>query len=137
MKKSGAKKVAGGVALGAAAGVAGAGAAYYFLGSKDAKKHQKAAKAWMVKAQKEIMAEAKKLKVVATDKKNYDKIVKVVSEKYKKAQKLDAKDVAGFVKGIQSDWQKMSKMAKAPTKKVVKKAVQKVVKKVAKKVGKK
>jgi hypothetical protein len=78
--------------LGAAATVAGvvAGAgAYYFYGSKDAKKHRHQVASWMKKAEKEIVTEVKKLKENAFNEKNVKSIVATVSKKYEALQKID------------------------------------------------
>jgi uncharacterized protein HemX len=106
MKKSTKRGLEGAAALAGAAGAAAG--AYYFYGSKNAKKNRKAAGVWMGKAEREVMANAKKLKIAATDKKNYDKVVKAVSAKYKDLQKLDAKDVAEFVRGMSEQWRTMN-----------------------------
>lgn len=126
-------------AAGTAVAAAGAASAYYFYGAKDAKKHRKQAAAWMVKAEKEIKDQAGKLKAAALNEKNYKQIVGAVSKKYQALQKLDKKDVASFVKGLEAEWKGMKSAAaksSAPAKKAVKKVVataKKDVKKIVKK----
>ncbi len=111
---------------GATAATAGAlGAAYYFFGAKGAKKHRKEAVVWMTKAEKEIMAEAKKLKNATFNEKNYKKIVATVAAKYKALPKIDQKDVAHFHKALTSAWKELKNVEKklSPVKKAAKKTV--------------
>ncbi len=115
---------------GVAAAAAGAlGAAYYFYGTKGAAKHRKNAKAWMVKAEKEILTKAKKLQAATLNEKNYHAIVSAVSAKYQQLSKIDKKDVENFKKTLKSAWKELKKMKTAThAKRTVKKAPSKAKK---------
>lgn len=116
MKKSGTMGVVAGIA---AAGAAAAGA-YYLYYSKDAKKNRAKVKDWTVKAEKEIVAEAKKLKDATFNEKNYKAIVSAVTAKYQKLKKFEATEGKEFMSALGSAWAKIKK-DHAPKKKVTSK----------------
>lgn len=87
------------------AGLAAAAAgAYYLYYSKSAKKNRAAVKDWMEKAEKEIVAEARKLKDAALNEDNYKRIVSAVSSKYQKLRKLESGEVEEFMTTLGSAW---------------------------------
>ena len=112
MKKTTTKKVA--VGTGIAALAAAAAGTYFFYVSKDAKKNRAVAKAWSVKAKNEVIKELKKASVVTE--RGYHATVKEVAERYKKLQKLDAKEVQAFVTELKGHWNNISKELKAGAK---------------------
>ena len=77
------KKVAE-AAAGLAALAAAAAGTYYFFGSKKASQHRKNAKAWAIKAKKEVVKEVGSLKKVS--KATYEKTVAEVMKKYHAAK---------------------------------------------------
>ncbi len=110
--------------------VAAAAAGTYFLTStKKGRKISKKIAGWAGKAEKEVVAEMKKLKSVSQ--KAYEKTVDEVAKRYKAAKNIDAKDVAEFSKELKSHWSGIQKeiskkiMPKKVAKKVVKKKVSK------------
>lgn len=94
------------VAAGLAAVAAGA---YYLYYSKSAKRNRAAVKDWMKKAEKEIVAEAKKLKDAALNEDNYKRIVSAVSSKYQKLRKLESAEVEEFMTTLGSAWTRVKK----------------------------
>src|SRR6185503_20137966 len=91
--------------LGVAA-VAAAAGAYYFFG-KDGAKHRKAGKAWVIKAQKEVLAEVKKLKEV--NEKTYNTVTTKVLAKYAKFKKDNPEAYALLAKEFKTHWPKIAK----------------------------
>ncbi len=87
----------------AATALASAGA-FYFYGSKNAKKHRAETLEWMKKAEKEIMVRAKKMKKDAMNSAEYKKIVAEVSKKYESLKNVDAKDVQDFALTLTKAW---------------------------------
>ncbi len=129
-----AKKQAGGsavgVGLGVAAAVAAAGAgAYWLYGAKDASKHRKVAKSWMLKARGEVLEGVEKLKDI--DKEKYMEIVGNVMKRYKGVSGVTAAEMAHMVNDFKDSWKHMSKGA-TKAKKTAKKAAKKAVKKAKK-----
>ena len=105
MKKTGKMGVVAGIA---AAATAAAGA-YYLYYSKNAKKNRTAVKAWTVKAEKEILAEAKKLTEATFNEKNYRAIVAAVTAKYKKLKKFQEVEGNEFMTALGSAWEHVKK----------------------------
>ena len=137
---------AGALAVAAAAGAAG----YYFYGSKDAKKHRKAASAWAKGMKRDVVKEAKKLKKL--DQKAMAAIVDKAAAMYEGARSVDRKDLRAAAAELKRNWQALKgeaqgkvralrtaarKTAKKAVKKTAKKAVKKTAKKAVKKVAKK
>jgi hypothetical protein len=117
MKTSDAKKGSAGKRLAVGAGlaaIAAAGVGAYLLSySKNAAKNRKKAKSWTLRAQKEVIAQIGNLKEVNEG--TYKKIVKEVSERYKKLKTIDAADVSAFAEELRGHWQSFAKeMQKAP-----------------------
>jgi hypothetical protein len=102
----------------AAAAVAAAGA-YWFYGVKDAAKHRRAAKSWMLKARAEVLeaAEAAVQKVGEIDKTAYLAIVNDVLTRYAKVTGVTATELAQVARDLKSTWQHMQK-ASTSSKKV-------------------
>ncbi len=127
-----------GVALGAAAAAAVAAAgAYWFYGAKDAARHRKSAKSWMLKARAETMEAVESAidKLGDIDKDTYLKIVDGVVKRYSGVAGVTSAEVAAMTKDLKAAWAHMnaaSRTAKGAGKKAVKKA-KGVVKKVASK----
>jgi galactokinase len=120
--------------LGAAAatGAALAGAYYLFYGSKDAAKNRKQVAAWAAKAEKEIVAQAKKLKGAAMSDKAVQSIISEVARRYEATKNLDPKDVKAFTATMQKSW-KTARKSFASTLKEKAAAAKKTAKKTAKK----
>jgi hypothetical protein len=128
-KKSGSKvSINTGAVVGAAAtAAAAAAAAYWFYGAKDAARHRKAARSWMLKARAETMeaVESAVAKLGDIDKDTYLKIVDSVVKRYSGVAGVTSAEVAAMTKDLKAAWQHMNaagKKAKGAGKKVVKKA---------------
>lgn len=119
--------------------MAAAAGAYYLYGSEKAASHRRTASAWMKRAEKEIIAEAKRLKNKAYTDEHIQRVIREVAKRYTIAKNIDPEDVAAFVAMAQKGWKDAGKAVKsrvpsrATLKKTVKKAVRTVTKKSAKK----
>jgi hypothetical protein len=137
-QKSAGVSVSTGAVVGAAAAAAAAAAgAYWFYGAKDAAKHRKTARSWMLKARAETMeaVEAAVAKLGDIDKDTYLKIVDEVVKRYSGVAGVTAAEVAAMTKDLKAAWQHMnaaSRTAKGAGKKAVTKA-KGAIKKVASK----
>lgn len=98
------KKTKIGIVSATVAAVGAAAGAYYFYGSKDAKKHRVEAAAWMKKAEKEIITQAKRLKEEMFTRENYEKIVSQVSAKYREMKDVGKDEVDDFVESLNDAW---------------------------------
>jgi len=125
------KKLAGGVTGAAALAALAAAGAYWFYGAKDAAKHRKTAKAWMLRARAETMdaVEASIQKLGDIDKETYLKIVGGVLKRYAGVAGVTAADLAQMGKDLKAAWTHMyaarMRAAKPAVKRVVKKAAKK------------
>lgn len=111
-----AKTVGAAAALTAAAAAAAAGA-YWLYGAKDASKHRKVAKSWMLKARAEVMEAVEKLSDV--DKAKYLAIVEEVARRYGSKAGVGTAEVARLAKDLKSSWNfinQQQKASKAPAK---------------------
>jgi len=90
------------IGLGVAAIAAAAAGAYYFYGSKDAKKNRKTVKSWMLHAKAEVMSEIEKMKVVNEG--AYKEAVAKVIKKYKAMKGMDRAELAALVATLQGHW---------------------------------
>jgi hypothetical protein len=139
MTKKSASKVSTGavVGVGAAAAAAAAAGAYWFYGAKDAARHRKSARSWMLKARADAMeaVEAAVEKLGSIDKETYFDIVDGVVKRYAGVAGVTTAEVAEMTKDLKAAWAHMnaaSRGAKSAGKKMVTKA-KKAVKKVASK----
>jgi hypothetical protein len=113
MKQSTKKTAA---ALGAAgATMAAAAGAYYLYGSEKASAHRRKVGAWMRRAEREIVHEAKRLKNAAYTDQNIRRVIDGVAKRYESARELDPKDVRAFVSAVQKSWKDASKVVKSRT----------------------
>jgi hypothetical protein len=111
MKESTKKTAA---ALGAAgATMAAAAGAYYLYGSEKASAHRRKVGAWMRRAEREIVHEAKRLKSAAYTDANIKRVINEVAKRYEVAKELDPKDVKEFVSAVQKSWQDAGKVVKS------------------------
>jgi hypothetical protein len=116
--KETANKIAVGAGLAAAAAVAAAGA-YWFYGAKDASKHRRQAKSWMLKARAEVMDALEKVGTV--DKETYLAIVEGILSKYSNMKGVTAAELGEVARDLRSAWGHMEKVRKQPAKKAAKK----------------
>lgn len=134
------KKVAVGVGVGLTAiAAASAAGAYFFAGKRGAKNRAKVAK-WAEAAKTDVLKEIKGLKKVT--KQSYTATVDKVMEQYKKAKKVDPKELLAVAGELKNHWNSITAEVESAGKKVVpvvKKTVKKIVKNVTptKKAGKK
>lgn len=111
MKESTKKTAA---ALGAAgATMAAAAGAYYLYGSEKASAHRRKVGAWMRRAEREIVHEAKRLKSAAYTDGNIRRVIDEVAKRYETARDLDPKDVREFVSAVQKSWQDAGRVVKS------------------------
>lgn len=111
MKESTKKTAA---ALGAAgATMAAAAGAYYLYGSEKASAHRRKVGAWMRRAEREIVHEAKRLKSAAYTDANIRRVIDEVAKRYETARDLDPKDVREFVSAVQKSWQDAGRVVKS------------------------
>ncbi len=109
------------------AGVAAlGGAAYYFFGPKS-NKHQKSAKAWMVKMKKEVAKKVDSTK--GATEKLYHSTVDSLAKTYSTQYKAHAPEIVAFAKQLKGQWKHIAKSAKNTVKKATKKAKPKATKK--------
>lgn len=87
-----------GISMAAAAG------AYYLYGSENAARHRRKVGAWMRRAEREIVHEAKRLKGKTYTDKNIQRVINEVAKRYKVARDLDPKDVKQFVNAVHKSW---------------------------------
>lgn len=121
MKQSTKKTAA---ALGAAgATMAAAAGAYYLYGSEKASVHRRKVGAWMRRAEREIVHEAKRLKSAAYTDQNIKRVISEVAKRYEAARDLDPKDVKQFISAVQKSWKDAGAVVKSRGSTVAKKAV--------------
>lgn len=102
------------VALGAAgATMAAAAGAYYLYGSEKASAHRRKVGAWMRRAEREIVHEAKRLKSAAYSDQNIRRVINEVAKRYESARDLDPQDVRQFVAAVQKSWKDAGKVVKS------------------------
>ena len=124
-------KIAAAAGIAAAAAAAAAGA-YWLYGAKDAKKHRKLAKSWMLKARAEVMEAVEKLQDV--DKETYMQIVGEVAKRYGTVAGAGTAEAKRLMQDLKSGWAYMQAQKGPATRRV--KAVKKSAKKAARKVAK-
>ncbi len=88
----------------AGATMAAAAGAYYLYGSKKAAAHRRAVNAWMRRAEREIVHEAKRLKNAAYTDATIKKVINHVAQRYEAARDLNPDDVKNFVSAVQKSW---------------------------------
>lgn len=121
---------AAGVAAAAAAAAAGA---YWLYGAKDAPKHRRLAKSWMLKARAEMMDLVEKAQEI--DKETYMQLAGEVAKRYAGVAGVTAAESARLVKDLKAGWAYLQAQKGPATRRVA--AVKKSAKKAAKKVAKK
>lgn len=94
--------------LGAAATMAGAAAAYLYLG-KGAPARRKKVATWYKSAEKEIVTEARKLKDAAFNEENYQRIIDMVARRYEQARNISPEEIARFVTLMREGWERAGK----------------------------
>lgn len=128
MKNSTKTAIGAGAALTAVAAATAAGA-YWLYGAKDAAKHRKMAKSWMLKARAEAMEAVEKL--TDLDKKAYLAAVAGVLEKYKGMAGVAPAEISHMLRDFKDSWTHVEKAHTSASRgtKTAKKAVKKVAKK--------
>jgi uncharacterized protein YecA (UPF0149 family) len=116
-----------------AAAVATAAGAYWLYGAKNASKHRKTAKSWMLKARAEVMDAVEKAGQI--DKKTYLDIVDKVVKGYAAVAGAQSKEIQQLVGDLKSSWQYMQTQKKPAMSRA--KAVKKSARRIVKKAGKK
>lgn len=120
------KKAAGAAGAAALAAVAAAGA-YWFYGAKDAARHRKTARSWMLKARAETMDAVEKAveRLGDIDKETYLGIVDTVVKRYAGVAGVTSAEMAQMTKDLKAAWTHMHAARKSLSKPAVKKAVKK------------
>jgi hypothetical protein len=88
-----------GAATAAAAAAAGA---YWLYGAKDAAKHRKLAKSWMLRARAEVMDAVEKVSEI--DKATYLDIVEKVVKTYSSTAGAQSKEIQQLLKDLRGSW---------------------------------
>jgi len=130
MKKNTKTAIGVGAGITAVAAATAAGA-YWLYGAKDAEKHRKMAKSWMLKARAEAMDAVEK--ITDLDKKAYLSAVTAVLDKYKGMAGVAPAEVAHMLRDFKASWDHVEKAHKKASRgaKSAKKATKKATKKVA------
>jgi len=95
-----------------------AAGAYFFFGPKG-KKHQKHAKAWVIKMKGDIVEKLELTKEVTEP--LYNTIIDTVAAKYKKNIKNSEEDIIEIVDDLKKQWKNLNKATKSKTKTSTKK----------------
>jgi len=126
-----------GAVVGAAAAAAAAAAgAFWFYGAKDAAKHRKSARSWMLKARAEALEAVEGVieKLGDIDKATYLQIVDGIIKRYSGVAGVTSAEVAQMTKDLKGAWQHMlrarskGKAFKSKAKKAAKKVATKAKK---------
>lgn len=96
-----------------------AGAAGYYLSGKQGAKNRKKVKTLAVKAHKEVLAKARKLKAISRA--DYHKIVDVVTKKYAAVKSIDKKELHAVAADLKKHWSRIETEAKRKNKALVRK----------------
>jgi hypothetical protein len=97
-----------------------AAGAYFFFGPKG-KKHQKHAKAWVIKMKGDIVEKLESVKEVTEP--IYNSIIDTVAENYKKKIKNSQDDIAEIVNDLKKQWKNLNKSVKSKSKTPAKKRI--------------
>ena len=89
-----------------------AAGAYFFFGPKG-KKHQKHAKAWVIKMKGDIVEKLESTKEVTEP--LYNTIIDTVAAKYKKNIKNSEEDIIEIVDDLKKQWKNLNKATKTKT----------------------
>ncbi len=90
-----------------------AAGAYFFFGPKG-KKHQKHAKAWVIKMKGDIVEKLESVKEVTEP--VYHAIIDTVASNYKKKIKNSQEDIAEIVDDLKKQWKSLNKAVKSKSK---------------------
>ncbi|MBC7836654.1 hypothetical protein H7X87_02645 [Acetobacteraceae bacterium] len=126
-----------GVGVGVAAAAAAAAGAYWLYGAKDAAKHRRQARSWMLKARAEVLEGVEKLQDI--DKAKYMGIVQGVMKRYAGVAGTSAGELKQVAKDLRDSWAHMqaAQQKGARAAKTGRKVGKKVAKRVKRKVSKK
>jgi hypothetical protein len=127
-----AKTAAAAAGLAAAAAAAAAGA-YWLYGAKDAVKHRKLAKSWMLKARAEMMDLVEKAQDI--DKETYMQLAGEVAKRYSTVAGVTTAESKRLMQDLKAGWAYLQSQKKPATRRVtvIKKSAKKAAKKAAKK----
>lgn len=100
-------------------GIAAAAGTYFLYGAKQAKKHRKQVKSWMLKAKGEVLEQLEKMDVI--DEKKYQAAVDKVASKYRAIKNVDQKDVEETMADLKKHWKNMIKTPVKKKKRTAKK----------------
>ena len=131
MAKENSQKIAAAAGVAAAAAAAAAGA-YWLYGAKDAAKHRRLAKSWMLKARAEMMDLVEKAQNI--DKETYMQLAAEVAKRYAGVAGVTAAESKRLVQDLKSGWAYLQSQKGPATRraKAVKKSAKKAVHKVTK-----
>lgn len=110
-----------------------AATAYFFFGPKG-KKHQKQAKAWVIKMKGEVVEKLEMAREITEP--IYNEIIDTVAKEYKQGKKAGQMEIDELASDLKKHWKSMSKMAVAAKQEAAKGAsnLVKTVKKAGRKV---
>ena len=130
-KKDNTTKIAAAAGITAAAAAAAAGA-YWLYGAKDASRHRKLARSWMLKARAEMMELVEKAQDI--DKETYMQLAGEVAKRYAGVAGVTAAESKRLVQDLKAGWAYLQTQKKPAAKRAT--AIKKSVKKAAKKATK-
>lgn len=110
-------------AVGIGAALAAAAGAYWLYGAKDAAKHRKLARSWMLKARADVMDQVERLQNI--DRKQYMQIVDSVVAGASAAAAATRPEISRLTRDLKSAWAQMAEQMRqqnAPKKKSIKKS---------------
>lgn len=91
-----------GIGVGLTAATLAAVGGYFFYGSKDAAKHRKQAKSWMLKAKAEVLEGLERAKHMTRE--EYEELVANVAKGYKRSKNISARELNKFAEDMQEHW---------------------------------
>jgi hypothetical protein len=98
------------VGVGVAAGVAAALAGAYLMYAKSAAPQRKAAKAWALKARKDVAREVGKMKHISAS--EYARIIDKAMQRYAAFKEVNAPEIAETAKELKAEWKHIQAHAK-------------------------
>ena len=128
-KKDNTTKIAAAAGVTVAAAAAAAAGAYWLYGAKDAKKHRKLAKSWMLKARAEMMDLVEKAQDI--DKDTYMQLASEVAKRYAGVAGVTAAESKRLVQDLKAGWAYLQAQKKPAAQRAtaIKKSAKKAVKK--------
>ena len=107
-QKSSKSDIAVGIGAATLAVAAAAAGAYFLYGSKNAERHRKAVKIWMLKARGEVLEKIETMKDTLTEE-SYNRIIDTVIKKYASVKGGSTAEAEALGKELKSHWSNIKK----------------------------